>query len=436
VSKSKAYRSTDVKNVQLEEVIGKAPAGAVLVGVDAGKFDALAVVRFDNGSFERPWKVKNPSEIESFVRLLERLTQHHAVTVAMESTGTYGDALRVELATVDLPVVRVSGKAVHDYAEIFDGVPSQHDGKDAAVIAELAALGKARPWPYQQPKEQDAEMHYWVSKLDAQQRVENFWLGQLEALLARHWPELTRLIGLNSVTLLSLVAHYGGPAAMAADPESQQRLARWGRGALRNPTLEGIVSSAANSMGARQNRYEVQRAQECATAALTALRETRAARAHLEELGQRNEVIRRMGEVVGMVTASVLWAVLGDPRNYHCGEAYRKAMGLNLKERSSGQYQGRLKVTKRGPAIVRRWLYFSALRVVKRPEVARWYEAKKTKDQGRAKGALVGVMRKLSLALHAVGARGEVFDPGRLFPGKPLVKKVRRAKSAVGVSAG
>jgi hypothetical protein len=44
---------------------------------------------------------------------------------------------------------RVSPKAAHDYAEIFDGTPSQHDGKDAAVVAELAALGKATAWPYQ-----------------------------------------------------------------------------------------------------------------------------------------------------------------------------------------------------------------------------------------------------------------------------------------------
>ena len=34
-----------------------------------------------------------------------------------------------------IAVVRVSPKAAHDYAEVFDGVPSQHDGKDAAVVA-------------------------------------------------------------------------------------------------------------------------------------------------------------------------------------------------------------------------------------------------------------------------------------------------------------
>src|SRR5262249_54793102 len=49
--------------------------------------------------------------------------------VAMESSGTYGDALRQALGDNGIEVQRVNGKAAHDYAEVFDGVPSQHDGK-------------------------------------------------------------------------------------------------------------------------------------------------------------------------------------------------------------------------------------------------------------------------------------------------------------------
>ncbi len=62
--------------------------------------------------------------------------------VGMESTGTYGEAVRRALTVAGLTVQRISGKAASDYKEIFDGVPSQHDGKDAAIIAELAAYGK------------------------------------------------------------------------------------------------------------------------------------------------------------------------------------------------------------------------------------------------------------------------------------------------------
>lgn len=427
--KSKAYRSTEVKNVELEGVIAKAVSGPVWVGVDVGKKHVFVVVRFSDGSFERPWKVRNPSEIEFLAGLLARLSQQQRLTVAMESTGTYGDPLRAELALLGLPVARVSGKAAKDHAEAFDGVPSQHDGKDAAVVAELAAFGKSRPWPYRQLSEADAELAYWVGEVDDHERLQNFWTGKLEAHLARHWPELTRLIGLTSVTLLNLMAHYGGPAALVADDEARRRLNQWGRGALKKTTLDEILASAGSTSGAAQDRFDVKAAQQCAARALAALREVKAAKARLEELGEKNEAIRRMSRAVGMVTACVLWVSLGDPSNYHCGEAYRKAMGLNLKERSSGKYHGQLKITKRGPGIVRRWLYLAALRMVQEAEVKKWYEAKKVRDKGRAKGALVGVMRKLALALHATAARGETFDPRRLFPGKPW----KQLKSPVAV---
>src|SRR5439155_22368060 len=141
---------------------------------------------------------------------------------------TYGDALRQALHDAGLAVWRVSPKAAHDYAEIFDGVPSQHDGKDAAVVAELAALGKAKVWPYEALPAWEQELGYWVDWLDAERRLLALWSGRLEGLLARHWPEATRVLGLTSATLLQALVYYGGPAALAADAGAEARLLDWG----------------------------------------------------------------------------------------------------------------------------------------------------------------------------------------------------------------
>jgi hypothetical protein len=43
--------------------------------------------------------------------------------------------LRQALHGTGVEVRRASPQVAHDYAEIFAGVPSQHDGKDAAVGA-------------------------------------------------------------------------------------------------------------------------------------------------------------------------------------------------------------------------------------------------------------------------------------------------------------
>ena len=148
MGKRRAYRSTAVKKIVLEKVLESSPIGDVHVGMDIGKGEIFVVVRWEDRTFERPWKVANPTEIARLVGLLQALAEERVVTVAMESTGTYGDALRQALGDAGVSVHRVGSKAAHDYAEVFDGVPSKHDGKDAAVVAELSAYGKSWPWPF------------------------------------------------------------------------------------------------------------------------------------------------------------------------------------------------------------------------------------------------------------------------------------------------
>ena len=70
-----------------------------------------------------------------------------AVQVALEPTGSYGDALRHQLAQHDVKVYRVSGKRTHDAREVYDGVPSLHDAKSAAIIAKLHFDGASTLWP-------------------------------------------------------------------------------------------------------------------------------------------------------------------------------------------------------------------------------------------------------------------------------------------------
>ena len=415
----------------MKEILESAALGKAYVGLDVGKGEIFAVVRWADESFERPWRAKNPTEVMPLVAILNVLAKDRDVTIAMESTGTYGDALRQALGDAGLCVHRVSGKAAHDYAEIFDGVPSKHDGKDAAIVAELAALGKSWPWPTESKTEKDTKMAYWVDWLDAQQSIQMLWIGRLEGMLARHWPELTSLLDLTSATLLEMLVHYGGPAKVKADRKAANQLARWGGPRLKPQKIAAVLESAKTTVGVRQNRQDLQRMRQYATMALAAFRETQKAKRELKDLAKDNSVIQRQAKAVGMTTACILWVVLGDPRNYHCGEAYRKAMGLNLKERSSGKHKGRLKISKRGPSIARRWLYFAAMRLSQKPDIRRWYEAKKARDQDRGIGALIGIARKLALALYSVGVYEEPFDPWRLFPGRSLPRKARASRSPV-----
>jgi transposase len=433
--KKKAYSSVAVKDVQLAQLLARRAGAAVDVGCDIGKEHILVVLRWGPGDFEKPWRVRNPSELTRLRDLLVAAAQGRQVRIGMEPTGTYGDPLRQLLADAGLAVYRVGTKAAHDYAEVFDGVPSQHDGKDAAVVAELVGLEKGRVWPFTAGEAWEQEVRYWVARLVVETRQLQGWVGRLEGLLMRHWPELTRSVRrLTSVTLLQAVASYGDPRRLAADPGAAGQLEKWSRGRWGPEKLAQVVEAAGASVGVRVGVWSRRLLRGYARRALQAKRRVQRARRELRRLGQGHPVLEAQGQVVGLPTACVLWVYLGDPQGYESAGAYRKAMGLNLKERSSGRYQGELKLSKRGQAEVRRLLFFAALRWSQREPVRSWYLARK---QAAAKGerrggrsALVALMRKLALSLQPLGVRGGVFDVGRLFRKESAAASKRAAPAS------
>lgn len=123
-----------------------------------------------------------------------------------------------------------------------------------------------------------------------------------------------------------------------------------------------------------------------------------------------------MRPVVGATTAGVLVASIGDPRHYGSAYAYTKALGLNLKEKSSGKQKGPLHITKRGPGVARLFLYLAALRMIQREPICRaWYAKKVQRQGGQLKSkAVVALTRKLAKALWHI-ARGATFDAALLF---------------------
>jgi transposase len=145
VKKKRTYRAKEINSVSVTKVVEGRKGQRAVVGIDVGKEDLSMMLRWDDGTYVGPWHAKNITEIRTVVEFLASVAHRRKLIVAMEPTGTYGDPLRYALTQAGLDVHRVQGKAAHDYAEIFDGVPSQHDCKDAGVVADLAAWGSRRP---------------------------------------------------------------------------------------------------------------------------------------------------------------------------------------------------------------------------------------------------------------------------------------------------
>src|SRR5262249_51123332 len=240
--KSKAYRALAVNHLQLDRLLRQRHEPLVYAGLDVGKDYILCVLRWADDDFECPWRYRNPADLGRLAQLLQSVAQGRQLVIALEPTGTYGDALRQALQQAGWRVHGVSPKAAADYAEIFDGVPSQHDGKDAAVVAELTAQGRCWPWPLVLPGEVEQELAYQVEWLESQRRQTQLWYGRLEALVSRHWPEATTLLSLTSGVLRRCLARYGGPRSLAEDPKAADRLYRWGKGPVRPRQAEATVA--------------------------------------------------------------------------------------------------------------------------------------------------------------------------------------------------
>jgi transposase len=436
----RAYKRVSVNDIDRNQLLEAALTGGktgTVLGLDIAKNEIVGCVRWGTGQFERPWKIVNPKGILTLIELCQLLkSKCDGFSVALESTGTYGDAARYALSQATISVQRISGKAVSDYKEIFDKVPSQHDGKDAAMIAELAAFGKGTLWPYTALSEIQQRINHQVRRIGALRTQQTQWTGRLEALVAKHWPELTSELKLGSVTLLKLFETYGSPARALADPRLALNLAMWGRSPMTQEKVSGVIESAKTTMGLPMGEPDADWVKEVACETLKALREVRTCDRKLRELIANDDVMARYSDAAGASTLAVIWSKIGDPIEYSSSGAFVKAIGLNLKEISSGKRKGELGISKRGPAQARRWIYYWAMRAVQRPEFAKWYEEfirvgsvrSKSTGEHRKMKALIALMRKLCKSLWHVRKHEKEFDYTKVIESIPEPSSKRRRK--------
>jgi len=299
-------------------------------------------------------------------------------------------------------------------------VPSSHDAKSAGIVAKLHIDGASHLWAVRSQADRDLRAAVDTMDLFKEQLQRN--LGRLESRMARYWPEVGAYLDFGSATFLELLVAYGGPRqAGERAEESRAMMRKVGGRFLSQEKIDSVVSSCRETVGVRMTAEEVRALQRLAAHTRQVTHELRKAERHVERLSQGHESISAMRPVLGKMTAAVLVAEGGDPAVYESGSHWQKSLGLNLKERSSGKYVGKLKITKRGSGKARRWLYLATLRLIKNDIIVRaWYQAKVGRDGGKQKKkAIVAIMRKFSRALWHV-AQGEAFDSRKLFDVKRL----------------
>lgn len=415
----RTYKAIDVERLAAAEAAAAFSGSRCIVGIDVAKKDMFASLSNDAGESKRIVRFEHPARTQSFVNLCVRIGSESIVEVAMESTGTYGDALRGQLTAAGFRVFQVNAKRCHDAATVLDGVPSSHDRKSAVLIGWLHARGISREWRAPTDGERAARASLARRELYADPLARN--RGRLEALVARHWPELSTHLDLDSTSLLTLLSTYRSPRNTHAHHDvAVEVLRKAARGALTEEKILAVLTSAPATLGVPMTPDEETLVHELAEQSLALRNNVRRIDEEIAALARCDVAMGRLAAALGATSAAAIVAHLGDPAGYESTAALVKAAGLNLRERSSGKHVGQLKLTKRGPARVRFYLYFAALRLVRSdPAVRAWYKRRRGHTIENRMSAVVAVMRKLASALPHV-ARGAAFDSAKLFDTRRL----------------
>ena len=414
MKKKRTYKSVDVEQIDPLAIVQLVLTVGCIVAIDVAKRKFVAAIADARGAVRSILRFEHPRQTRTFLRVVEALHEHGlAPRVVMEPTGTYGDALRHQCHARGLQVEMVSPKHTHDFAEVLDGVPSMHDPKAAVVIARLAAVQPGKAW--EPADEAKREMRALLDRRWPIAKTVDLYHAHLESMLARHWPELGELLDVRRQrSWMALLRQFPGPHRVAAAASKASRVLREAsRGRFSWEKVASVVAAASTTLGVAMTASEEEK--------LESLVEAIEYQAHLLEQVDAEIAARvkstapELAATVGPVCAGAIAAYLDSPRQYHSAAAFEKAMGLNLKVKSSGEQAGQLHITKRGPAQVRQLLYLATLRLIHTdPVVAAWYRARGSYASNAKQKAVVAVMRKVARALWHV-ARGAAFDATKLF---------------------
>lgn len=417
MSRKRIYATQDIKCVHAAALL-PALAGGCQVAIDVAKEKFVVAIGTSAGEMVRLVLFRHPIQTRRFLELLAELKAGGSPpTVLMEPTGTYGDAIRAQLAAAGHRVFMIQPKHTHDAMELMDGVPSMHDAKAAMTLLYMQKNGHSREWsPTDDDTRRDlrtllnrCRMHGY----DAERRY-----GMLEALLARHWPEFEAWLDpRRQRSALALLREFQCPEAVAADPSRAEKcLLTASRRQLSSLLIIGVIEDATRSLGVPMRASERLQMLDLVEEIERHERQVERLEQELISLIGPDPMMARLAKAGGPQVAAALISMLGSPKTYGSARAYLKAAGMNLREISSGTEKGAMHLTKRGPALVRQLVYLAALRWIGSDPVAKaWYVGRKTHQQDQKTSAVVAVMRKLLIGLYRVGKYDEEFDSTKLF---------------------
>ena len=384
----------------------------LIVGIDIGKRRHFARFRFTDGHISKPFSFENTREgftqMEQRIRLNLENGKCKSAVVGVESTGHYWKPFVYYFDEhPDIRLVQVNPAHVKKAKEIYDSSPGKTDQKDPAVIAMLIQMGKFQELNL--PRGEFASLRVYARQREQKITELGIQRNILHSLVDSIFPEYGSVFQkLESKTSLYVLERYPTPELIIKLGARRLAVAlnKTSRGQLSVDRAQELSNAASSSIGMREGVDAVIFAIRTTVGNIKRVQKEiteieKLMAVSLSKIPYAEQLLSIHG--IGLVTLSIILGEIGDITRYRRAEEIIKLAGLNLYEISSGQHRGRRRISKRGRPLLRKTLFFAALRMVKTKGVFRKDYLRMTGSNKMQKTkALVALSRKLLRVLFAL----------------------------------
>lgn len=389
----------------------------LVVGLDIGsEFNAMALMDKAGEVVGRYPKVFNSrGGFEYFKNVIEEAKKKgfKKVLIGMEATGHYWRKIAYYAKECGYEVRFIRTTAVKSQRELDESSSAKTDIRDAITIANIVREGK-----YIDTVIEDGLLRQLRMLAHVRENIQRYNVGckhRLAAVLDDYFPELKGIFwSMKAKGLWAVLEECPLPEDMVN--KSVEELSEIiGKGSRRKgeaykkarKLYEGAKQSIGLKYVGEADRYRLK----------MCLEEVKKAESRLKEVEeQMSELLKEIPETesmmsirgVGMITTAVFLGELGDVKNFTNARQVIKYAGYDPMENDSGKSVGRKRISKKGRWLLRKYLYFMAMRVIHRNQFFRKYYDRKLKKKNRwgellkKKEALCAVVIKLIKVIFAL----------------------------------
>lgn len=375
----------------------------LLVTVDVGKFKNTGYYRGPDSTDIPTFEFGNSGE--GFKTFWSRIKQGmhklnlSEVVVGLESTGSYAEPLLHFLRKRGVQLVQVTPAHTKKVKELYDNSPNKTDDKDPKVIADVIELGRALTVVI--PEGVAADLRRLTSARERSQERRTALYNQLHDLVFLLFPEFESVMSdFSTKSARYLIENYGTPTRLLTLTleELTDILRRVSKGRLGSERAQALYERAQTSVGISDGQssivaeiqHELHLIEDCD-------RFIAAAEEQMLAFLLKMPYSRFLLSIpkIGKVTVASLIGEVSDFGQFQTIAELLKYAGLNLFEISSGEHKGQRRISKRGRPLMRKLLYFAALRMIGKHGIFH-EQYQKYLHRGMLKNkALVAICRKL-----------------------------------------